>query len=218
MPGNVFRSILTSNCRKADRFQAKQERGAKRRLHRFKISGRLRLSDQQSSRLCRTPGPPSTAGFVFLDGLFLRGRRVPANLPVGRDLTIRRKIENGRYYCAFGRSKAHNSRRAPCRWHGGSHHGGRALRRRCAIRPASVSPPSAIWASTMTCRVAAGGSGSPDGAKTGGDPGRRRGKARVPFRARGAGAPRQPRPAGRLQRKCTGWKAVGRNRRGFGLR
>ena len=31
--------------------------------------------------------------------------RVPANLPVGRDLTIRRKIENGRYYCAFGRSK-----------------------------------------------------------------------------------------------------------------
>jgi hypothetical protein len=53
-------------------------------------------------------GPPSTAGFVFLDGLFLRGRRVPANLPVGRDLTIRRKIENGRYYCAFGRSKAHH--------------------------------------------------------------------------------------------------------------
>jgi len=33
---------------------------------------------------------------------------VPANLPVGRDLTIRRKIENGRYYCAFGRSKAHD--------------------------------------------------------------------------------------------------------------
>jgi hypothetical protein len=26
---------------------------------------------------------------------------MPANLPVGRDLTIRRKIENGRYYCAF---------------------------------------------------------------------------------------------------------------------
>ena len=26
---------------------------------------------------------------------------MPANLPVGRDLTIRRKIENGRYYCAL---------------------------------------------------------------------------------------------------------------------
>src|ERR1700683_3849519 len=50
-------------------------------------------------------GPPSTAGFVFLDGLFSTAGGVPANLPVGRDLTIRRKIENGRYYCAFGRSK-----------------------------------------------------------------------------------------------------------------
>jgi hypothetical protein len=29
---------------------------------------------------------------------------MPANLPVGRDLTIRCKIENGRYYCALGRS------------------------------------------------------------------------------------------------------------------
>jgi hypothetical protein len=29
---------------------------------------------------------------------------VPANLSFGRDLTIRRKIENGRYYCALGRS------------------------------------------------------------------------------------------------------------------
>jgi hypothetical protein len=33
---------------------------------------------------------------------------MPANLSFGRDLTIRRKIENGRYYCAFGRSKAHH--------------------------------------------------------------------------------------------------------------
>jgi hypothetical protein len=40
---------------------------------------------------------------------------MPANLPVGRDLTIRRKIENGRYYCAFGRSKAHHRIRAPRR-------------------------------------------------------------------------------------------------------
>jgi hypothetical protein len=39
-------------------------------------------------------GPPSTAGFVFLDGLFSVAGAVPANLPVGRDLTIRRKIEN----------------------------------------------------------------------------------------------------------------------------
>jgi hypothetical protein len=38
-------------------------------------------------------GPPSTAGFVFLDGLFSTAGAVPANLPVGRDLTIRRKIE-----------------------------------------------------------------------------------------------------------------------------
>jgi hypothetical protein len=29
---------------------------------------------------------------------------MPANLSVGRDLTIRCKIENGWYYCAFGRS------------------------------------------------------------------------------------------------------------------
>jgi hypothetical protein len=43
---------------------------------------------------------------VFLDGLFSTAGAVPANLPVGRDLTIRRKIENRRYYCAFGRSKA----------------------------------------------------------------------------------------------------------------
>jgi hypothetical protein len=42
---------------------------------------------------------------VFLDGLFSMAGAVPANLPVGRDLTIRRKIENGRYYCAFCRSK-----------------------------------------------------------------------------------------------------------------
>jgi hypothetical protein len=38
---------------------------------------------------------------------------MPANLPVGRDLTIRRQIENGRYYCAFCRSKAHHRIRAP---------------------------------------------------------------------------------------------------------
>jgi hypothetical protein len=38
---------------------------------------------------------------------------MPANLPVGRDLTIRCKIENGWYYCAFGRSKAHHRIRAP---------------------------------------------------------------------------------------------------------
>jgi hypothetical protein len=45
---------------------------------------------------------------VFLDGLFLHGRRVPANLPVGRDLTIRCKIESSRYYCAFGLRKPIN--------------------------------------------------------------------------------------------------------------
>jgi hypothetical protein len=48
--------------------------------------------------------PAFHGGFCVLDGLFLHGRRVPANLPVGRDLTIRCKIENGRYYCALGRS------------------------------------------------------------------------------------------------------------------
>jgi hypothetical protein len=44
---------------------------------------------------------------VFLGASVLHGRRMPANLPVGRDLTIRCKIENRRYcryYCAFGRS------------------------------------------------------------------------------------------------------------------
>jgi hypothetical protein len=37
-------------------------------------------------------------------GYFSVAGAVPANLPVGRDLTIRRKIENGRYYCAVPRS------------------------------------------------------------------------------------------------------------------
>jgi hypothetical protein len=69
-------------------------------LHRFKISGKIAIVDQRTFPALPDTGPPSTAGFVFLDGLFLHGRRVPANLPVGRDLTIRRKIENGRYYCA----------------------------------------------------------------------------------------------------------------------
>jgi hypothetical protein len=40
---------------------------------------------------------------------------MPANLSVGRDLTIRRKIENSRYYCAFCRSEAHHRIRAPGR-------------------------------------------------------------------------------------------------------
>jgi hypothetical protein len=71
-------------------------------LHRFKISGKIAIATSRAFPALPDTGPPSTAGFVFLDGLFLRGRRVPANLPVGRDLTIRRKIENGRYYCAFG--------------------------------------------------------------------------------------------------------------------
>ena len=41
---------------------------------------------------------------MFLDGLFSTAGAVPASLAVGRDLTIRRKIENGWYYRAFGRS------------------------------------------------------------------------------------------------------------------
>jgi hypothetical protein len=41
-------------------------------------------------------------------GYFSTAGPMPANLSFGRDLTIRRKIENGRYYCAFGRSKASN--------------------------------------------------------------------------------------------------------------
>jgi hypothetical protein len=68
------------------------------------------LSDHDLFPALPDTGPPSTAGFVFLDGLFLRGRRAPANLPVGRDLTIRRKIENGRYYYAFCRSNRTTSR------------------------------------------------------------------------------------------------------------
>jgi hypothetical protein len=34
-------------------------------------------------------------------GYFSTAGAVPANLPVRRDLTIRRKIENGWYYCAL---------------------------------------------------------------------------------------------------------------------
>ena len=102
----MFRSILASNCQKADRFQAKRERGAKRRLHRFRISGKVSVARQLISPALPDTGPPSTAGFVFLDGLFSTAGAVPADLPVGRDLTIRRKIENGRYYCALGHSKS----------------------------------------------------------------------------------------------------------------
>jgi hypothetical protein len=57
--------------------------------------------------------PAFHGGFCVSRWAVLHGRRVPANLPVGRDLTIRCKIENRRYYCAFGRSKAHHRIRAP---------------------------------------------------------------------------------------------------------
>jgi hypothetical protein len=76
---------------------------------------RSRLQHQRTFPALPDTGPPSTAGFVFLDGLFSTAGAVPANLPVGRDLTIRRKIENGRYYCAFCRLKAHHRIRAPRR-------------------------------------------------------------------------------------------------------
>jgi hypothetical protein len=74
----------------------------KKRLRRFKISGKIAIIRSRAFPALPDTGPPSTAGFVFLDGLFSTAGAVPANLPVGRDLTIRRKIENGRYYCAFG--------------------------------------------------------------------------------------------------------------------
>jgi hypothetical protein len=74
MPGNVFRSILTSNCQKADRFQAKQERGAKMRLHRFTFSGKIATANQRAFPALPDTGPPSTAGFVFLDCVNLHGR------------------------------------------------------------------------------------------------------------------------------------------------
>ena len=82
--------------------QAKQERGAKRRLHRFKFSGKIAIV-----RCTNFPGfaghrPAFHGGFCVSRWAILHGRRVPANLPVGRDLTIRCKIENGRYYCAVG--------------------------------------------------------------------------------------------------------------------
>jgi hypothetical protein len=77
--------------------------GARRKkaLASIQIFGEIAVVRHAFSPALPDTGPPSTAGFVFLDGLFLRGRHMPANLPVGRDLTIRRKIENGRYYCAF---------------------------------------------------------------------------------------------------------------------
>ena len=46
--------------------------------------------------------PAFHGGFCVSRWAVLHGRRMPADLPVGRDLTIRRKIENGRYYCAVG--------------------------------------------------------------------------------------------------------------------
>jgi hypothetical protein len=71
------------------------------RLHRFRFSGKIAIV------ICTNfPGfaghrPAFHGGFCVSRWAVLHGQRVPANLPVGRDLTIRRKIENGRYYCAF---------------------------------------------------------------------------------------------------------------------
>jgi integrase len=80
------------------------------RLHRFRFSGKIAILRSRAFPALPDTGPPSTAGFVFLDGVISTAGPMPANLPVGRDLTIRRKIENGRYYCAFGRP---NRNRAP---------------------------------------------------------------------------------------------------------
>jgi hypothetical protein len=49
--------------------------------------------------------PAFHGGFCVSRWAFSMAGAVPANLPVGRDLTIRRKIENGRYYCALGRTR-----------------------------------------------------------------------------------------------------------------
>jgi hypothetical protein len=70
MPGNVFRSILTSNCRKADRFQAKL-RHVQKGLETSQVLGEIECCQAISvSPALPDTGPPSTAGFVFLDGLF----------------------------------------------------------------------------------------------------------------------------------------------------
>jgi hypothetical protein len=75
MPGNVFRSILTSNCQKADRFQAKQERGAKRRLHRFRFSGKIATVRYMSFPGFAGHRPAFHGGFCVSRWLFLHGRR-----------------------------------------------------------------------------------------------------------------------------------------------
>jgi hypothetical protein len=59
--------------------------------------------------------PAFHGGFCVSRWAILHGRRMPADLPVGRDLTIRCKIESGRYYCAFCRLKAHHRIWAPRR-------------------------------------------------------------------------------------------------------
>jgi hypothetical protein len=48
----------------------------KKRLRRFRFSGKVRAAKlYEFPRFCRDTGPPSTAGFVFLDGVNLHGRR-----------------------------------------------------------------------------------------------------------------------------------------------
>jgi hypothetical protein len=80
----------------------------KKALASIQIFGKDRIVTSRSFPGFAGHRPAFHGGFCVSRWAVLHGRRVPANLPVGRDLTIRRKIENGRYYCALGRSKAHH--------------------------------------------------------------------------------------------------------------
>jgi hypothetical protein len=72
------------------------------RLHRFRFSGKIAIVTSANFPGFAGHRPAFHGGFCVSRWAVLHGRRVPANLPVGRDLTIRCKIENGRYYCAVG--------------------------------------------------------------------------------------------------------------------
>jgi hypothetical protein len=69
----------------------------KKALASIQIFGKDRIVTSRSFPGFAGHRPAFHGGFCVSRWAVLHGRRVPANLPVGRDLAIRRKIENGRF-------------------------------------------------------------------------------------------------------------------------
>src|SRR5271169_1363153 len=76
--------------------------------------GKDRVVRQDHSRLCRTPARlPRRVLCFWISKWFSAAGDVPAELPISCDLRRFVQSENGRYYCALGRSKAHHRIRTP---------------------------------------------------------------------------------------------------------